>query len=79
MADMNPYVYAIGTGVGGGIAYVGKLVADLITSTIKYERTRADRLEDRVFTLQEIIYPALEASSSALREAIADKAAKKEG
>lgn len=78
MADMNPYVYAIGTGIGAGIAYVGKLVANLVTSTILYERTRADRLEERVFTLQEIVYPALEASSSALREAIADKAAQRE-
>lgn len=79
MADMNPYVYALGTGVGGGIAFVGKYVFDFITTTLNYERARADRLEDRVFKQQELVYPALEASSSAIREAIANKAAPREG
>ena len=79
MADMNPYVYALGSGVGAGIAFVGKYVFAFITRTLEYERARADRLEDKVFKQQELVYPALEASSSALREAIADKAAKKEG
>lgn len=79
MADMNPYVYALGTGIGGGIAFVGKYVFDFITQTLQYERARADRLEDRVFKQQELVYPALEASSSAIREAIAAKAVPKEG
>lgn len=73
MADMNPYIYAIGTGVGGALAYVGKLVANLITTTISRESTRADRLEAKLFDTQAVIYPALEAANSAIREAIAAK------
>lgn len=76
MADMNPYVYALGSGVGAGIAFVGKYVFNFITTTISRESIRGDRLESKLFETQAVIYPALEAANSAIREAIA---AKKEG
>lgn len=76
MADMNPYVYAIGSGVGAGIAFVGKYVFSFITSTIHREAERGDRLETKLFSTQELVYPVIESATNAIREAIA---AKKEG
>lgn len=79
MADINPYVYAMGTGIAGGIAFVGKYVFNFITATITRESTRGDRLEDKLFETQAVIYPAVESATSAIREAIAAIAAIKEG
>ncbi len=76
MSDMNPYVYALGTGVGGGIAFVGKYIFSFISNTISRESARGDRLETKLFETQAVIYPALESANSAIREAIA---ARKEG
>jgi hypothetical protein len=76
MADMNPYIYAMGAGIGGGIAFVGKWVVNLISAMIQRAEERGDRLEGKLFETQALIYPALEAANSAIREAIA---AKKEG
>lgn len=73
MADVDPYVYALGTGIGGGIAFVGKYVFSFITSTLSYERTRADRLEEKLFSTQALVYPVLGEANSAIREAIAAK------
>lgn len=71
MADINPYIYALGTGVGGALAYTGKLVANLIISTLKRESDRGDRLEEKVFKTQDLVYPVIESATSAIREAIA--------
>lgn len=76
MTDMNPYIYALGAGVGGALAFVGKWVIGLVTSIITRADERGDRLENKLFETQAVIYPALEAANSAIREAIA---AKKEG
>lgn len=76
MADMNPYVYALGTGVGGALAVVGKWVITLVSGVIARSEARGDRLETKLFETQELIYPALESFASTIREAIA---AKKEG
>lgn len=73
---MNPYVYALGSGVGAGIAFVGKYVFSFISSTITRESQRGDRLEAKLFSTQELVYPAIESATQAIREAIA---AKKEG
>ena len=73
---MNPYVYALGSGVGAGIAFVGKYVFSFISSTIARESQRGDRLEAKLFATQELVYPAIESATQAIREAIA---AKKEG
>lgn len=64
---------AIVTGLGGGLSYVGKQVFSLIHTTIKRESERADRLEEKLFTTQSLVYPVLEAANSAIREAIAAK------
>lgn len=79
MADMNPYIYAGGTALGAALAYVGKLVANLITATIKRESDRGDRLESKVFTTQDLVYPVIESATSAIREAIAVIKQTKEG
>jgi hypothetical protein len=79
MADMNPYVYALGAGIGSGIAFVGKYIFTFISGTIARESTRGDRLEDKLFETQAVIYPAVESATSAIREAIAAIAAIKEG
>lgn len=76
MTDIDPYVYALGTGVGGAIAFTGKWVVNLISAMIQRAEERGDRLENKLFETQAVIYPALEAANSAIREAIA---AKKEG
>lgn len=76
MADMNPYVYALGGGIGGALAFVGKWVIKLVTDVLQRSEARGDRLENKLFATQEVIYPALESATSAIREAIA---AKKEG
>lgn len=76
MADMNPYVYAIGGGVATALGFVGKWVIQLVTGIITRAEARGDRLETKLFETQALIYPALEAANSAIREAIA---AKKEG
>ena len=76
MAEMNPYIYAIGGGVAGALAFVGKWVITLISGIIERAEARADRLESKLFEIQAIVYPALESATSAIREAIA---AKKEG
>lgn len=73
MADMNPYIYAIGTGVGGALAFTGKWVINLVSGIIKKAEDRGDRLETKLFETQAVIYPALEAANSAIREAIAAK------
>ena len=71
MADMNPYVYAIGGGVATSLGFVGKWVIQLVTGVITRAEARADRLEAKLFETQAVIYPALEAANSAIREAIA--------
>ena len=76
MADINPYIYAGGGAVGGAIAFIGKWVVELITGIINRSEARGDRLEAKLFTTQELIYPAIESATTAIREAIA---AKKEG
>lgn len=76
MADMNPYVYAIGAGVGSGLAFIGKWVIQLVTNVINRADARGDRLEAKLFSTQELVYPAIESATTAIREAIA---AKKEG
>jgi hypothetical protein len=73
MADMNPYVYALGSGVGGSLVFIGKWVVNLISSIIQRSEERGDRLENKLFETQAVIYPALEAANSAIREAIAAK------
>lgn len=73
MADMNPYVYALGSGIGAGIAWTGKYVFGFITSTIRREADRGDRLETKLFATQELVYPAIESATTAIREAIASK------
>lgn len=70
---MNPYIYALGMGVGGGIAFMGKWVVNLISALIQRSEERGDRLENKLFETQAVIYPALEAANSAIREAIAAK------
>lgn len=70
---MNPYVYALGSGVGAGVAFVGKYIFSFISTTITRESERGDRLENKLFETQAVIYPALEAANSAIREAIAAK------
>jgi hypothetical protein len=70
---MDPYIYAGGAGLGGGIAFVGKWVINLVTSQINRADERGDRLEAKLFETQAVIYPALEAANSAIREAIAAK------
>lgn len=79
MADMDPYIYAMGTGIAGGIAFVGKYVFSFITTTIKREETRGDRLESKLFDTQELVYPVIESATSAIREAIAVLRQEKEG
>ncbi len=76
MTDMNPYIYAGGGAVATALAFVGKWVVKLITDIIARSEARGDRLENKLFETQAVIYPALEAANSAIREAIA---AKKEG
>ena len=76
MADMNPYVYALGGGVAGALAFVGKWVIALVSGIIERCEARGDRLEAKLFEIQAVVYPALESATSAIREAIA---AKKEG
>lgn len=76
MESMNPYIYAIGGGVATALAFVGKWVIQLVTGVISRAEARGDRLEAKLFETQAVIYPALEAANSAIREAIA---AKKEG
>lgn len=72
--DSNyPLLLSIVTGIGGGLSYVGKKVSDLIISTIAREGARADRLEQKLFDTQSLIYPVLEEANSAIREAIARK------
>lgn len=73
MADMDPYVYAIGGGVAGALGFIGKWVISLITGIIERAEARADRLETKLFETQAVIYPALESANSAIREAIAAK------
>ena len=76
MADINPYIYAGGGAVGGVITFIGKWVVELITGIINRSEARGDRLEAKLFTTQELVYPAIESATTAIREAIA---AKKEG
>lgn len=76
MSDMNPYIYAGGGAVGAALAYLGKWLVKLISGIIERGEARGDRLEAKLFETQAVIYPALEAANSAIREAIA---AKKEG
>lgn len=71
MADMNPYVYALGGGVAGALAFVGKWVITLVNGIIVKCEARADRLEEKLFSTQALVYPVLEAANSAIREAIA--------
>ncbi len=73
MAEMDPYIYAMGAGLGGGIAFIGKWVVNLISGIITKAEERGDRLENKLFETQAVIYPALEAANSAIREAIAQK------
>lgn len=76
MADMDPYVYALGGGVATALGFIGKWVINLVTGIITRAEARGDRLEAKLFEIQAIVYPALESATSAIREAIA---AKKEG
>jgi hypothetical protein len=73
MADMNPYIYAIGGGVGGALGFIGKWFIGFLTDVFKRSEERGDRLETKLFETQAVIYPALEAANSAIREAIATK------
>lgn len=73
MSEMNPYIYALGAGVGGGLAFIGKWVISLVSEVIKRSEERGDRLETKLFETQAVIYPALESANSAIREAIAAK------
>lgn len=71
---MDPALLAtILTGIGGGLSYIGKQGFNLLSATIKRESERADRLEEKLFTTQALVYPVLEAANSAIREAIAAK------
>ena len=76
MTDTTPYIYAVGSGVGGALAFIGKWVVNLISSVITRSEARGDRLETKLFETQELVYPAVESATAAIREAIA---AKKEG
>lgn len=72
MAQIDPIMAgAIITGIGSGIGYVGKQIFNLISNTIHRESTRADRLEEKLFSTQALVYPVLEAANAAIREAIA--------
>lgn len=64
---------AVITGIGTGIGYVGKQVFDLVKKTIERESTRADRLEERLFSTQALVHPVLAEANAAIREAIAAK------
>ncbi len=77
MADMNPYIYALGTGVGGALAFVGKWVISIFTKVLDRAEARGDRLETKLLDTQALVYPALEAANTAIRESI--NAIKKEG
>lgn len=79
MADMNPYIYAGGTGLGAGIAFVGKYIFSFISNTIARESSRGDRLESKLFDTQDLVYPVVESATSAIREAIAVIKQTKEG
>ena len=73
--DNNPATISIiASGIAAGIGYVGKQIFALVTATIARESARADRLEEKLFTTQALVYPVLEAANSAIREAISSKA-----
>lgn len=76
MAQIDPYIYAIGSGVFGALAFVGRWVINLVQGVITRAEQRGDRLEAKLLETHSLLYPVLTEANAAIREALA--AAKKE-